>query len=81
MGRNLGAVPLGGGDGSASNTMLPEMRPTIVPSAILIHPDVWPQQTRAENWGLCPLFGGEVAGSPSSTMWPGRGLPPYQVAS
>ena len=27
------------------------------------------------------LWEGEWAGSPSSTMWPGWGLPPYQVAS
>jgi len=31
----------------------------------LIHPAVWPQQTWAENWGLCP-FGG--AGSSSSSV-------------
>jgi len=29
--------------------------------------------------GAVPPFGGG-AGFPSSTMWPGRGLPPYQVA-
>jgi len=28
-----------------------------MPSAILIHPAVLPQQTWAENWGLHPLFG------------------------
>jgi len=66
-----GAVPLLGraevvGAGSASNTMLPGSRPTIVPSGILIHPVVWPQQTWAKNLGLCPFLGG--AGSPSSTM-------------
>ena len=55
---------------SASNTMLPRPRPTIVPSGILIHPAVWPQQTWAKNGGV-PLFGGGEAGSPSSTMWPG----------
>ena len=43
MGRNLGTVPLGGGAVSASNTMLPRPRPTIVPSGILINPAVWPQ--------------------------------------
>jgi len=26
---------------------------------ILIHPAIWPQQTWAENWGLCP-FGGSL---------------------
>jgi len=42
---------------SASNTMLPGLRPTIVPSGILILLAVWPQQTWVENLGLCPLFG------------------------
>jgi len=34
-------------------------------SDILIYPAVWPQQTWAENWGICPLFGplGTVLGS------------------
>jgi len=32
--------------------------PTSVPSGILIHPAVWPQQTWAENWGgAVPLLG------------------------
>jgi len=32
-----------------------------MPSATLIHPAVWPQQTRAENWGggSTPFWGGE----------------------
>jgi len=30
---------------------------TFIPSGILIHPAVWPQQTWAEKWGLlCPFF-------------------------
>ena len=41
-----------------------------MPSAILIHPAVWPQQTWAKNWWPCPYFLGG-AGCPSSTMWPG----------
>jgi len=32
------------------------------------------QQKWAENWGMCPLFWGGGAGSPSSTMWPGSRL-------
>jgi len=54
VGRKLVAVPLffgGGGDGSPSNTMWPGLRPTFLPSDILIHPAVWPQQTWAEKWG------------------------------
>ena len=47
----------GGRAGSPSNTMWPGPRPIFVPSSILIHPAVWPQQACAENGGLCPLFG------------------------
>jgi len=59
MGQKFGAVPLmGGGAGSSYNTMWPGTRPIFVPSGILIHPAVWPQQTCAENGGGCaPLFG------------------------
>ena len=35
----------------------PGPRPSSIPSGILIHPAFWPQQTWAENWGLCPFFG------------------------
>jgi len=72
MGRKLGEAVLffGGRAGSPSKTISPGPRSTSLPSAILIHPAVWPQQTWAENWGgkLCP-YGG--AGSPSNTMLPG----------
>ena len=56
--------------GSPSNTKSPGPRPSSIPSDILIHAAIWPQQVWAEIWGLCP-FGGEGAGSPSNTMWPG----------
>jgi len=59
MGRKAGAaVPFSVGEaGSPSNTISPGPRPTSVPSGILIHPAIWPQQTWAEKWGLlCPLF-------------------------
>jgi len=67
----------GWGSWSPSNTMLPTPRPTSVPSGILMHPAVWPQQTWAEKWGGCcaPFRGG--AGFPSNTTSPrpvGRGL-------
>ena len=61
--------------------MWPGSRPIFAPTGILIHPAAWPQQTWAEDWGLCPppfFKGGELcshffegAGSPSSTLWPG----------
>ena len=66
-----GCVPLlGRGSWAPSNTMSLEPRPTSLPSGILIHPSIWPQQIWGENWGLCPFRGGG-AGSPSNTMWPG----------
>jgi len=67
--RGLGPL-LGRGAGSPSSTMWPGPRLTSVPSVVLIHPAVWPQQIWAENWGLCPFWGAR-AGSPSKTMWPG----------
>jgi len=52
------------GAGSPSNTMSLGSRPTFLPSAILIHRAIWPQQIWAENWGGGPGF-------LSNTMWPG----------
>ena len=60
--------------------MLPEPRPTIVPRDILIHPAVWPQQTWAENWRLCLLFG-RGAGTHLVQCGLSRDLPPYQVGA
>ena len=59
MDQKLGdCVPFWGRVGSPSNTKSPKPRPTSVPSGILIHPAIWPQQTWAENWGCAPpLFG------------------------
>jgi len=45
-------------------------RPTSVPSGILIHPAIWPQQIWAKNWGLRPFWEGG-AGSLPNTMWLG----------
>jgi len=64
-----GSAPfLGRGAGSPCNTKFPGLRPTSIPSGMLIQPAIWRQQTWAENWGLCP-FGGRGRGSPSNTMW------------
>jgi len=59
-----------------------EARPTSIPSGILVHPAVWPQQTLAENWGgsSAPLREGEL-GPYLTQCRVGRGLPLYQVAS
>jgi len=47
--------------GAPSNTMSPALRPTSVPSGIMIHQAVWPQQTWAEKWGTAlPLSVGEL---------------------
>ena len=52
--------------------MSPGLRSTSVPSSILIHAAVRPQQTWAENWGGCAPLGGP--GSTSNTMWPPLGV-------
>jgi len=60
-----------GRTGSPSNTKSPGPRPSSIPSDILSHAAIWPQQIWAENWeGLCP-FGERGARSSSKTMWPG----------
>jgi len=55
MGQNLWGETLHGfletGVGSPSNTMSAKSRPTFLPSGILIHRAIWPQQTLAENCG------------------------------
>ena len=81
QGRKLGAVvPLwGGGAGSPSNTMSPGPTPISLPSGILIHPAVWPQQTWAENWGAVPFGEGEQ-GPHLTQCGLGQGLPPYRMA-
>jgi len=85
MGRNLGAPPpFGGrGAGSPSNIMSLGLRPTSLPSGILIYPEPFGHNRYGPKIGeLCPFGGGE-AGSPSSTMWPGPRpiLSPCQLAS
>ena len=82
MGRKLGTVPpfSGGGAESPSNTMSPGTRPIFLPSGILIHPAIWPQQIWTENWDLCPFGGGQL--SPHLTQrGQGRDLPAHQVSS
>ena len=70
----------GSGAGSPSSTMWPGLRPTSIPSGILIHPAIWPQQTSAENWGVCPFFWGGELGLHLTQSRLGWGLPPHQVA-
>ena len=72
----VGLCPLlGRRSWTPSNTMSLGPRPTSLPSGILIHRAIWPQQIWVENWGLCQNWGlcpfGEGTGSPCNTMWPG----------
>ena len=59
--------------------MSPRLKPTSVPSGILIHTAVWPQQTWAKHWGLCPFWG--ELGRHLTQCRLGRNIPQYQVAS
>jgi len=49
-----------GGAWSPSNAKYPGLRPTWIPSGILMYAAVWPQQKWAENWegALSPFCGG-----------------------
>jgi len=65
MGRKLGScVPFSGegGAGSPSSTMWPGLRLTFIPSGILIHPAVWPQQFWPKIRGSVPFLGGGELG-------------------
>jgi len=50
-----GLFPLGSGAESASNTMLPGPRPTIVSSGIVIHPPFGHNKHGPKIGGLCPV--------------------------
>ena len=76
-----GSAPLSKrGSGSLSNTKSPGLRPTSIPSGILMHAAVWPLQIWAENWGLCHVGEGEL-GPHLAQCGLGRDLTPCQVAS
>jgi len=86
MGQKLGGVYalFSGVAGSPSNTKSPGLRPTSIPSGILVYPAVWPQRTTlVENWWAVPPWGrGSWSFGPHLTQRRvGRDLPPYQVAS
>jgi len=53
------------------DTKLPGPRPSSMPSDILIHAAIWPQQIWAESWGSCAPLGDGGPGSPSNTKSPG----------
>ena len=64
-GRELNSQPAS----CKSNALATRLPSHPVPSGILIHPSVWPQQTWAEKCGCCTLSMGRL-GSPSNTMSP-----------
>jgi len=51
-----------------------------MPSDILIHTAIWPQQKCAENSGLCPFGEGEL-GPHQTQCGQGRGVPACQISS
>jgi len=71
MDQKLEAPPPFGGVGACfpSNTMSLGLRPTSLPSGILIHAAICHNKGRKLGGGSTP-FWGEGAVSPSSTMWP-----------
>jgi len=64
------------GSWTPSSTTWPGPKPTSMPSAILMHPAVWPQRTWAENWGggSVPFLGMGQLGSDLTQSLLGRGL-------
>jgi len=82
MGLKLGAVHIPfwrGGVGFPSNTKSLGPRPTSIPSGILIHAAIWPQQTWAENGGALSPFWGEELGRHLTQC--GHGLRPTCMPS
>ena len=59
--------------GQKVRVVVPHFRPTSLPSGILIHPAICPQQIWAKNWGLCPFGEGEL-GPHLTQCGQGRGL-------
>ena len=69
-----------GGAGSPANTKSPWLRPSSIPSDVLIHAAIWTQQIWAENWGAVPLWAGEL-GPHLTQCGQDRGLSACQVSS
>ena len=84
MGRKFlgGSAPFWGrGADSSSNTKSPGARHSSIPSEMLIHAAIWPQQILAENWGeAVPFWGGEL-GLHLTQCGQGRCLLACQVSS
>jgi len=63
-------APFHGRAGSPSNTMWPGPRPTSVPSGILIHPSVWPQQTTTTTTSTTTVLRPHVQDYPGEPVVP-----------
>ena len=61
--------------------MSPGLRPTSVPSGMLIHPAIWPQYMDRKLGEGCAPFWGRELGPHLTQCRLGQGLPPYQMAS
>jgi len=68
--------PFSGGWLGPHLTQSTGLRPTSIPSDMLIYQAIWPQQIRAENWGAVPLWRGGLTQCGQS-----RGLRARQVSS
>jgi len=82
MDRTLGGCgPFSSGDSwVSSNTMWPGLRPTFVPTGILIYP-LFGHNRHGQKSGRCALFLGGIWVPHLTQCRLGRGLPVYQVAS
>jgi len=72
--------PFGRGERGPHLTQSPWPRPSSIPSDILIHAAIWPQEIWAENW-VCGPFGGGELDAHLTQCGQGRGLPARQVSS
>jgi len=54
--------------GSPSNTKSPGLRPTSIPSGVLMHPAVWPHRNRPKIGEGAPLPLGRGAGFPANKV-------------
>jgi len=77
-----GPKKIGEGCCAPSNTKSPGLRPSSIPSDILIHAAIWLQQIWAQNsGGGCAPLGERQLGPHLTQCGQGQGLPAYQVAS
>ena len=66
---------LGERAGSHANTKSPRLRPTSIPSGMLMHPAIWPQYMGRQVGAAAHLFWREMIGPHLTQCRLGRGLP------